>query len=129
MTFFGAPLNNYMSHAACAMVRRLRSGKGELGLLSALGGGLSKHHGVVLSTKAPTQPLVEDYSVQAVADTKRGVIPEILDAYTGPADIERIAVRCLSNRCLTKRVAQDFDVTLPHHGSKMVPQLLIEFFS
>ena len=26
LTFFGAPLNTYMTHAACAMVRKLRSG-------------------------------------------------------------------------------------------------------
>jgi acetyl-CoA C-acetyltransferase len=32
LTFFGAPLNNYMAHAAVAMVRRLREAPG-LGLL------------------------------------------------------------------------------------------------
>jgi acetyl-CoA C-acetyltransferase len=34
LTFFGAPLNSYMTHAACAMVRRLRSGA-MLGLSTA----------------------------------------------------------------------------------------------
>jgi acetyl-CoA C-acetyltransferase len=32
LTFFGAPLNTYMTHAACAMVRKLRNGA-KLGLL------------------------------------------------------------------------------------------------
>ena len=37
LTFFGAPLNTYMTHAACAMVRRLRGGA-RLGLLYGQGG-------------------------------------------------------------------------------------------
>ena len=41
LTFFGAPLNTYMTHAACAMVRRLRSGA-SLGLLYGQGGFVSQ---------------------------------------------------------------------------------------
>ena len=37
LTFFGAPLNTYMTHAACAMVRKLRNGA-NLGLLYGQGG-------------------------------------------------------------------------------------------
>src|SRR4051812_34007609 len=37
LTFFGAPLNTYMTHAACAMVRKLRDGA-NLGLLYGQGG-------------------------------------------------------------------------------------------
>ncbi|HYW61881.1 MAG TPA: acetyl-CoA acetyltransferase, partial [Bradyrhizobium sp.] len=36
LTFHGAPLNTYMTHAACAMVRKLRGG-GKLGLLYGQG--------------------------------------------------------------------------------------------
>src|SRR6476619_7541830 len=43
LTFFGAPLNTYMTHAACAMVRRLRDGA-RLGLLYGQGGFVTKHH-------------------------------------------------------------------------------------
>ena len=43
LTFFGAPLNTYMTHAACAMVRKLRNG-GKLGLLYGQGGFVTKHH-------------------------------------------------------------------------------------
>ena len=52
LTFFGAPLNTYMTHAACAMVRKLREG-GKLGLLYGQGGFVTKHHGLVLSRQAP----------------------------------------------------------------------------
>src|SRR5207237_9621473 len=42
LTFFGAPLNTYMTHAACAMVRKLRSGA-KLALLYGEGGFCTKH--------------------------------------------------------------------------------------
>src|SRR5262249_55752060 len=48
LTFFGAPLNTYMTHAACAMVRRIRSGA-KLGLLYGQGRFVTKHHGLVVS--------------------------------------------------------------------------------
>ena len=51
LTFFGAPLNTYMTHAACAMVRKLRDG-GKLGLLYGQGGFVTKHHALVLSRSA-----------------------------------------------------------------------------
>src|SRR6516225_99715 len=41
LTFFGAPLNTYMTHAACAMVRRVRGGA-KLGLLYGQGGFVTK---------------------------------------------------------------------------------------
>ena len=52
LTFFGAPLNTYMTHAACAMVRKLRDGA-KLGLLYGQGGFVTKHHALVLSRQAP----------------------------------------------------------------------------
>src|SRR5882762_9586341 len=55
LTFFGAPLNTYMTHAACAMVRELRGG-GRLGLLYGQGGFVTKHHALVLS-RQPPRPL------------------------------------------------------------------------
>src|SRR6201992_4190841 len=51
LTFFGAPLNTYMTHAACAMVRKLRDGA-KLGLLYGQGGFVTKHHALVLSRQA-----------------------------------------------------------------------------
>ena len=54
LTFFGAPLNTYMTHAACAMVRKLRGGA-RLGLLYGQGGFVTKHHGLVLSRQPPRE--------------------------------------------------------------------------
>src|SRR3954471_2875627 len=51
LTFHGAPLNTYMTHAACAMVRKLRNGE-KLGLLHGQGGFVTKHHALVLSRAA-----------------------------------------------------------------------------
>ena len=70
LTFFGAPLNTYMTHAAVAMVRKLRQG-GKLGLLYGQGGFVTKHHGLVLSREAPKEALAQETSVQAEADRNR----------------------------------------------------------
>ena len=67
LTFFGAPLNTYMTHAACAMVRKLRGGA-RLGLLYGQGGFVTKHHALVLSRQAPRERLAQETSVQSEAD-------------------------------------------------------------
>lgn len=92
LTFFGGPLNNYMSHAVCAMVRALRSAPGELGLLYGQGGFVSKHHTLVVSTQPSPAPLELDYSVQAEAERTRGAVPELVENYQGPAAVETYTV-------------------------------------
>ncbi|ESZ89062.1 MAG: acetyl-CoA acetyltransferase [Blastomonas sp. CACIA14H2] len=92
LTFFGGPLNNYMTHGMCAMVRKLRSGQGRLGLVYGQGGVVSKHHALVLSSAPASQPLGTDYSVQDRADALRGPVPELLEEYSGPAEIETFTV-------------------------------------
>ncbi|MET0985076.1 MAG: enoyl-CoA hydratase-related protein [Steroidobacteraceae bacterium] len=92
LTFFGGPLNNYMSHAVCAMVRELRVHTGEVGLLYGQGGVMTKHHALVVSTQPSPAPLAHSYSVQNDAARLRGPLPEILDRYTGPANIETYTV-------------------------------------
>lgn len=92
LTFFGGPLNNYMSHAVCAMVRALRAQPGELGLLYGQGGFVTKHHALVVSVRPPPGPLPSNYSVQAEADRLRGPVPELLETYQGPASIETYTV-------------------------------------
>ncbi|MBA2933826.1 enoyl-CoA hydratase/isomerase family protein [Sphingomonas sp. CGMCC 1.13654] len=92
ITFFGGPLNNYMTHATCAMVRALRAAPGELGLLYGQGGYVNKHHALVVSTRPPVQPLALDYSVQAEADAARDPVPELAENYIGPATIETYTV-------------------------------------
>src|SRR6266481_4789759 len=91
LTFFGAPLNTYMTHAACAMVRKLRNGA-KLGLLYGQGGFVTKHHGLVLSRAAPRQALAQDSSVQAEADRHRGPVPEFTTEASGRGKVESFTV-------------------------------------
>ena len=92
LTFFGAPLNDYMSHAACAMVRRLREAAG-CGLLYGQGEFVTKHHGLVLASRPPPRPLQSwSASVQAEADKRRGAVPPFLVEATGPAFLETFTV-------------------------------------
>jgi acetyl-CoA C-acetyltransferase len=91
LTFFGAPLNTYMTHAACAMVRKLRDGA-KLGLLYGQGGFVTKHHALVLSRQAPQEPLAQDSSVQAAADRQRSTVPEFVTEASGKAKVESFTV-------------------------------------
>jgi acetyl-CoA C-acetyltransferase len=91
LTFFGAPLNTYMTHAACAMVRKLRSGA-KLGLLYGQGGFVTKHHALVLSRQAPAGALAQDTSVQAEADRNRGAVPEFVTEAKGKGSVESFTV-------------------------------------
>jgi acetyl-CoA C-acetyltransferase len=91
LTFFGAPLNTYMTHAACAMVRKLRGGA-KLGQLYGQGGFVTKHHALVLSRQAPQQPLAQDTSVQAEADRHRGAVPEFVTEAHGRGALESFTV-------------------------------------
>jgi acetyl-CoA C-acetyltransferase len=91
LTFFGAPLNTYMTHAAVAMVRKLRAG-GSLGLLYGQGGFVTKHHGLVLSRQAPKATLAQDTSVQAEADRAKGAVPEFVTEASGNGKVESFTV-------------------------------------
>ena len=96
LTFFGAPLNTYMTHAACAMVRKLRNGarldgKG-LGLLYGQGGFVTKHHALVLSRPAPREVLEQETSVQAEADRHRGAAPGFVTEADGKGLVESFTV-------------------------------------
>ncbi|MBO4221201.1 acetyl-CoA acetyltransferase [Bradyrhizobium neotropicale] len=91
LTFFGAPLNTYMTHAACAMVRKLRDGA-KLGLLYGQGGFVTKHHGLVLSREAPKATLKQDTSVQAEADRNRRTVPEFITEASSKGKVESFTV-------------------------------------
>ncbi|MGE4239044.1 hypothetical protein [Ramlibacter sp.] len=92
LSFFGAPVHNYMSHAAAATVRQLRAARDGHALLYGQGGNVTKHHALVLSGRAPESLLPESFSVQAKADAARGPVPPLTDAYTGPATLETFTV-------------------------------------
>ncbi|MDB5970163.1 MAG: enoyl-CoA hydratase [Hydrocarboniphaga sp.] len=93
LSFFGGPLNNYMTHAVCAMVRTLREHPSEIGLLYGQGGFVNKHHALIVSTQPPETALAADYSVQDVADQNRDIVPPLADAgYHGPATVETYTI-------------------------------------
>jgi acetyl-CoA C-acetyltransferase len=91
LTFFGAPLNTYMTHAACAMVRKLRDGA-RLGLLYGQGGFVTKHHGLVLSRQPPREALAQETSVQAVADRAKRAVPDFVTEAKGKGTVESFTV-------------------------------------
>jgi acetyl-CoA C-acetyltransferase len=91
LTFFGAPLNTYMTHAACAMVRKMREGA-KLGLLYGQGGFVTKHHALVLSRQAPREQLSQETSVQAAADRGKSVVPDFVDGPSGKGKVESFTV-------------------------------------
>ncbi|MBR0824295.1 acetyl-CoA acetyltransferase [Bradyrhizobium manausense] len=91
LTFFGAPLNTYMTHAACAMVRKLRGGA-KLGLLYGQGGFVTKHHALVVSKTLPREALKQDTSVQSVADRNKRAVPDFVTEATGKGKVESFTV-------------------------------------
>jgi acetyl-CoA C-acetyltransferase len=93
LSFFGGPLNNYMTHATVAMVRALRHKKGSLGLLYGQGEFVTKHHALVLGSKPRGQScLKQDFSVQSRADVYSGASPQLVEEYLGPASLETFTV-------------------------------------
>ncbi|MDN3277901.1 acetyl-CoA acetyltransferase [Frankia sp. RB7] len=91
LTFFGAPLNTYMTHAACAMVRRLRGGD-KLGLLYGQGGFVTKHHALVVSKTPPQDTLAQETSVQGEADRNKRAVPEFVTEASGKSKVESFTV-------------------------------------
>lgn len=91
LTFFGAPLNDYMAHAACAMVRKIRAGT-RTGLLYAQGGFVTKHHALVVSKDMPKEAIAQDTNVQADADRNRKPVPAYVTEASGNGTVESFTV-------------------------------------
>lgn len=93
LSFFGAPLNNYMTHAAAGLVRVLRRQAGQVALLYGQGEFVTKHHALVLANAPPSENrLIAEYSVQARADRAYGAVPTLTLDYEGPATIETFTI-------------------------------------
>jgi len=90
LSFFGGPLNVYMSHAACAMTRAIRDGA-NLGLLYGQGEFVTKHHALILGREPHGDPL-EDGHAQQEADGRRGPVPPTEETPEGDASIETFTV-------------------------------------
>ncbi|MGE4324095.1 MAG: acetyl-CoA acetyltransferase [Sphingobium sp.] len=91
LSFFGAPLNNYMTQAACAMVRALRQGPATTGLLYGQGEFVTKHHALMLAREPGAEPICL-IDAQAEADTARGPVPPLAPEYAGPALLESFTI-------------------------------------
>jgi acetyl-CoA C-acetyltransferase len=92
LSFFGAPLSNYMTHAAVAMFERLRGRNDALGLLYGQGEFMTKHHALILATSPPGAGQFHgDRCVQPLADEGRRALT--LNAnFTGEAHVETSTV-------------------------------------
>lgn len=88
LSFFGAPLNSYMTHAATAMVRALRGGQGATGLLYGQGEYVTKHHALAVGRAPLDRGLRTGGGVQAVADAARGPVPPLVRDAIGTAAVE-----------------------------------------
>ena len=92
LSLFGAPLNNYMTHAVCAMTRHLRAGLAETGLLYGQGEFVTKHHALVVARNAPGDSLDTQYSLQTEVDRRHGPVPPLAKDYKGRATLETFTV-------------------------------------
>ncbi|APW40279.1 acetyl-CoA acetyltransferase [Rhodoferax koreense] len=93
LSFFGAPLSNYMTHAAAGLVHALRAAPGKTALLYGQGEYVTKHHALVMGTQPAPQGLpAQDYRVQAQADARRGAVPPLVLDYAGQAALETFTV-------------------------------------
>ena len=122
LTFFGGPLNNYMTHGLCGMVRKLRSGEGALGLVYGQGGVVSKHHALVLGRNPPPHPLGTEMSVQAQADAARGPVPAVIEEYAGPASLETCTVLYAPDGAVVRGVV----IARTPAGERLIAQVLAE---
>jgi acetyl-CoA C-acetyltransferase len=93
LSFFGAPLNNYMTHAAVNLVQALRARPAQVALLYGQGEFVTKHHALVLASAPPSENLLmPEYSVQREADRRRSAAPTLALEYAGAATLETFTI-------------------------------------
>jgi acetyl-CoA C-acetyltransferase len=92
LSFFGGPLNNYMTHATCAMTRQLRASPDGTGLLYGQGGFMNKHHALILGKRPLVRALAQRYSAQTLADGAKEPTPPLLTEYSGTAVLETFTI-------------------------------------
>src|SRR5690606_21012823 len=91
LSFFGGPLNVYMAHAACAMVRAIREGAAN-GLLYGQGEFVTKHHALILAREPQEDSVLADARAQEKADDRRGAVPFTDETPEGRAPIETFTI-------------------------------------
>ncbi len=91
LSFFGGPLNVYMAHAACAMVRTLRDGA-STGLIYGQGEFVTKHHALIRAREPQEDGALADARAQEKADARRGPVPPTDETPDGLATIETFTI-------------------------------------
>ncbi len=92
LPFFGGPGNNYVTHAVCQMMRRLRAAPGRYGLVSANGNYLTKHSWGVYSTAPLSAPWQREDPSPLQAALDRGPKAPLTETASGRATIETYTV-------------------------------------
>ena len=90
LPFFGGAGNNYSMHAIASMVRRLRGQPGDIGLVGANGGFLSKYSVGIYSTAARPFTLFDSKPLQAEIDA--WPTPALDPGFVGEADVETYTI-------------------------------------
>ncbi|MDB5481040.1 MAG: acetyl-CoA acetyltransferase [Caulobacteraceae bacterium] len=103
LPYFGGAGNNYSMHAIAAMVRRLRRAPGEVGLVAANGGFLSKYSVGIYSTRPAPWRGFDSKALQAEIDAwtapplapgeGEGVVKTYTVDYSGPAPVATVIGR------------------------------------
>lgn len=75
LTFAGGPWNNYVSHSIATMAERLVANPGQVGLITANGGYLTKHSFGIYSTEPPAREFRWE-DVQSEVDAEPTVVAE-----------------------------------------------------
>lgn len=89
LSFAGGPWNNYVSHSIATMVQRLREDAGEVGLVTANGGFLTKHaFGVYATTPPPGGCRHENLQAEVDALPRRN----LAETYAGEVTVESSVV-------------------------------------
>lgn len=92
LPYFGGPGNNYVGHSIAAMVEKLRSNRGKIGLVTANGWYVTKHSAGIYSTGEPrrawnrTNPKVDQKEIDARPK------PAFSDEPSGPASVETYTI-------------------------------------
>lgn len=89
LTFAGGPLNNYVTHSLAAMTQTLRSATGDIGLVTANGGYLTKHALGIYSTTPPSKPF-KAVDVQEIVDQVPTTTVD--EGFIGTAEVEAYTV-------------------------------------
>ncbi|WP_260938516.1 hypothetical protein [Mycolicibacterium llatzerense] len=85
LTFAGGPWNNYVSHSIATMAERLAANPGQVGLITANGGYLTKHSFGVYGTRPPTHEFRWE-DVQSEVDAEPTVVAE--NEWSGTGTVE-----------------------------------------